>query len=89
MGLGELYISLLLLRSLTWQQTQFYAYCAQQRDPIACYDSRPSREDLQEYLFYGDDPPLNHSSDRFYHYQNPAPRPERTCPVHTPARYCY
>ncbi len=88
MGLGELYISLLLLKTMTWQQTQFYSYCAQQSDPVACVDSIPSRSDLEDNLMYADEPTPQYRSGQFYHYQDPTPLPEKTCPAYL-RRQCY
>ena len=50
MDLGSLYISLLILKGLTLQQAQTYAYCAQTKDPAACYDSISSQYDLQDNI---------------------------------------
>ena len=50
MDLGSLYISLLILKGLTLQQAQTYAYCAQTKDLAACYDSISSQYDLQDNI---------------------------------------
>lgn len=92
MGLGELYISLLLLKSMSLQQAQLYSFCAQTTDPLACYESIPSRLDLQDSMLYGPEPPVRYTPGQFYHYIDPqplhsaseqacvpTPRPESSC----------
>ena len=73
MGLGELYISLLLLKSMSLQQAQLYSFCAQTTDPLACYESIPSRLDLQDTMLYGPDPPVRFHPGQFYLFIYPQP----------------
>jgi hypothetical protein len=74
MGLGELYISLLLLKSLSLQQSYILKACAMSPDPPACYDNLPSRLDLQDAMVYGAwGPPPRFTPGQFYHYVDPQP----------------
>jgi hypothetical protein len=78
MDLGPLYLSLLILKGLTLQQAQTYAYCAQTQDPVACYDSIPDRHEMEESYFYGDyELPRQNTRGQFYHYVDPQPLPSR------------
>ncbi len=78
MDLGSLYLSLLILKGLTLQQAYTYAYCAQTKDPAACYDAIPSPYDLQDSLLYADYPlPPEYTPGQFYHYIDPRPLKSR------------
>jgi hypothetical protein len=92
MDLGSLYISVLLLKGLTMQQAYAYSYCAETRDPEACYDSIPSRAEMEESYFYGDyELPPQNSPGQFYHYVNPQPlrsTPPTACYPTTPPSSC-
>ncbi|MDI3467811.1 MAG: hypothetical protein OJF50_006632 [Nitrospira sp.] len=80
MGLGELYVTLLLLKGMTLQQTQLLKICAMSEDPPACYDAIPSRLDLQDALAYGWGSQPVCTPGQFYHYQDPQPLPHRPAP---------
>ena len=93
MDLGSLYISLLILRGLTMQQAYAYSYCAQTRDPEACYDSIPSRAEMEESYFYGDyELPPQYALGQFSHDVNPQPlkhtAPPSACYPTSPSPYC-
>lgn len=93
MDLGSLYISLLILRGLTMQEAHAYGFCAQTADPVACYDSIPSRQEMQESYMTGDyELPPQYTPGQFYHYVNPQPlkhtAPPSACYPSSPSPYC-
>jgi hypothetical protein len=93
MDLGSLYISLLILKGLTMQQAQAYSFCAQTSDPVACYDSIPDRQEMQERYITGDyELPPQYTPGQFYHYVNPQPlkhtAPPSACYPTSPSPYC-
>jgi hypothetical protein len=93
--LGSLYISLLILKGLSFQQAYTYAYCAQTKDPVACYDAIPDRHEMEESYFYGDfELPPQYTPGQFYHYVDPRPlksRDQSACLPTPPAppSHCY
>ena len=95
MDLGSLYISLLILKGLTLQQAQTFAYCAQTTDPAACYDSIPSQYDLQDHFINGDyQLPPQYTRGQFYHYVDSRPltnRDDSAClpTPQAPPAHCY
>ncbi len=86
MDFGSLYLSLLILKGLTLQQAYAYATCAQMQDPVACYDSIPDRQEMEERYFSGDyELPPQYTPRQFYHYVNPQPLKSTTPPACSPS----